>query len=83
MSTALDGAGVLTPIPPPNPHPRGDGTQARKPISQHRKVFRPDAHGRKHGDGFGGFGQATQEVKAFARQGGVRQAAFFGHCGKR
>ncbi len=46
-------------------------------------MFRPDAHGGKDGDGLGGFGQAAQEVKAFARQGGVGQAAFFGQCGKR
>ena len=46
-------------------------------------MFRPDAHGGKDGDGLGGFGEAPQEVKAFARQGGVRQSAFFGQCGKR
>ena len=46
-------------------------------------MFRPDAHGGEDGDGLGGFGQAAQEVKAFARQGGVGQAAFFGQCGKR
>ncbi len=46
-------------IPPPHPHPSRHHTQPRKPISQHRKVLRPDAHGGKHGDGLGGFGQAT------------------------
>ena len=46
-------------------------------------MFRPDAHGGEDGDDLGGFSQAAQEVKAFARQGGVRQAAFFCQCGKR
>lgn len=45
-------------------------------------MFRPDAHGGKHRDGLGGFGKPAQKVKAFARQGGVRQAAFFGQCGE-
>ncbi len=46
-------------------------------------MFRPDAHGDEDGDDFGGFSQTAQKVKAFTRQGGVRQAAFFCQCGKR
>jgi hypothetical protein len=45
-------------------------------------VFRPDAHGGEDGDGFGGFGQAAQEVKAFSLQGYVRQDSFLGQCGE-
>lgn len=45
-------------------------------------MFGPQAHGGEDRDGFRGFGQATQEIKTFARQGGVRQAAFFGECGE-